>query len=232
MRKNQKNDSNYESNSRRNNQASPRRYSGREHSFDTDSDLYENEDYYRNESLRRPRSDYDYEQSDRPRFESFHEPEGRGHMESHGGQFSETRNSRDYSGNFPSSELSGSGRRDSGYGSSSTQGAHVGKGPKGYQRSEERIREDVCDALEAHSHIDATDIEVEVSEGLVTLTGSVDSRQSKRIAEQAVETVRGVKDINNELQIVSSPDSLRETKSFAPAKNAKSGKKSSSNYKQ
>lgn len=232
MRKNQRNDSNYESTSRRNNQASQRMYSGRDRDFDTDSDLYENEDYYRNEAHQSPRSsyqsDYDYEPSDRPRFEA---PQGRGRMESHGLSSDYTRNSRDYSGNFPSSELSGSGRREAGYGSSWTQGAHAGKGPKGYQRSEERIREDVNDALEAHGHIDASDIEVEVSEGLVTLSGSVDSRQAKRIAEQAVETVRGVKDINNELRIMSTHENVRDAKSFSPAK-TKSGKKSSSNYKQ
>lgn len=227
MRKNQKNDSNYESNSRRNNQASQRMYSGRDRDFDTDSDLYENEDYYRNESHQSPRSDYDFEQSDRPRFEA---PQGRGRMESHGLSSEYTRNSRDYSGNFPSSELSGSGRSWSSEDTYS-QGLHTGKGPKGYRRSEERIREDICDALEAHAHIDASDIEVKVSEGLVTLSGTVDSRQAKRLAEQAVETVRGIKDINNELRIMSAHENVREAKSFSPAK-TKSGKKSSSNYKQ
>lgn len=93
------------------------------------------------------------------------------------------------------------------------------------------ILKDICDALEAHAHIDASDIDVEVSEGLVTLTGTVDSRQAKRLAEQAVETVRGIKDINNELRIMSTHENVRDAKSFTPAK-TKSGKKSSSNYKQ
>lgn len=41
-------------------------------------------------------------------------------------------------------------------------GPHAGRGPKGYQRSDERIREDVCDRLTEHPAIDASEIEVEV----------------------------------------------------------------------
>lgn len=114
------------------------------------------------------------------------------------------------------------------------QGQHAGKGPKGYQRSEERIREDVCDVLEAHAHIDASEIEVEVSEGVVTLTGFVESRQAKRMAEQAVESVRGIRDIHNQLTIEASSERMKDASSFAAstAKNAKSGKKGSANYRQ
>ena len=148
---------------------------------------------------------------------------------------SDFRNSRDFTGNFPSAELSGLGRESSGspfYGQQ--QGQHAGKGPKGYQRSEERIREDVCDALEAHAHIDASEIEVEVSEGVVTLTGFVESRQAKRMAEQAVESVRGIRDIHNQLTIEASSERMKDVSGFAAstAKNAKSGKKGSANYRQ
>src|SRR5215471_11804457 len=41
-------------------------------------------------------------------------------------------------------------------------GQHTGRGPKGYQRSDERIREDICERLTQHSAIDAGEIEVEV----------------------------------------------------------------------
>lgn len=74
-----------------------------------------------------------------------------------------------------------------------------GKGPKNYKRSDERIREDVCEALIAHPEIDASDMEVEVKEGVVFLTGSVESRLVKRMAEDLVETISGVTDIRNEL---------------------------------
>lgn len=57
-----------------------------------------------------------------------------------------------------------------------------GKGPKGYKRSDERIREDVCDHLSA-GWIDASDIEVSVSEGEVTLSGTVTERRMKHVAD-------------------------------------------------
>jgi osmotically-inducible protein OsmY len=80
-------------------------------------------------------------------------------------------------------------------------GPHVGKGPKGYQRSDERIWEDVGDILERHPDIDASDIELQVSEGVVTLTGTVENRRVKRMVEDAIDAVPGVKDVSNQLRI-------------------------------
>lgn len=76
---------------------------------------------------------------------------------------------------------------------------HAGKGPKGYRRSDERIREDVCEALSAHPEIDASDMEVDVKEGVVYFTGSVESRLVKRMAEDLIEHIPGVMDVRNEL---------------------------------
>jgi len=80
------------------------------------------------------------------------------------------------------------------------QGQHVGKGPKGYIRSDERIREEVCECLTRHGHVDASEIEVRVQDGEVTLTGTVNRREEKRIAEDAVENVPGVRDVHNQLR--------------------------------
>ncbi|MCU1234759.1 MAG: transport-associated protein [Candidatus Solibacter sp.] len=80
------------------------------------------------------------------------------------------------------------------------QGQHTGKGPKGYSRSDDRIREDVCECLTRHGHVDATEIEVRVKDGEVTLTGMVNRREEKRIAEDAVENVPGVRDVHNQLR--------------------------------
>lgn len=80
-------------------------------------------------------------------------------------------------------------------------GPHTGRGPEGYSRSEAAIREDVCDRLTRHGHLDASRIRVEVERGEVVLEGTVDSRQSKRMAEETVETVSGVRDIHNRLRI-------------------------------
>ena len=78
-----------------------------------------------------------------------------------------------------------------------------GKGPKGYKRSDERIQEDVNEALTRHYDVDASDIEVSVLDGEVTLAGTVANRQMKRRAEEAVEFCSGVKDVHNQLGFAS-----------------------------
>lgn len=80
------------------------------------------------------------------------------------------------------------------------QGNYAGRGPKNYKRPDERIAEDINDRLTGHPDLDAADIEVRVSDGLVTLTGRVDTRQSKRLAEDLAESVSGVQDISNQLR--------------------------------
>jgi osmotically-inducible protein OsmY len=79
-------------------------------------------------------------------------------------------------------------------------GAYSGQGPRGYQRSDDRIKEDVCERLAQHGRIDASNIEVTVDQGEVTLRGTIPDRQMKRKAEDIVENVSGVKDVKNELR--------------------------------
>jgi hypothetical protein len=81
------------------------------------------------------------------------------------------------------------------------QGQHRGKGPRGYTRSDERIKETVCEALTDDAHIDASGIDVEVKNGEVTLSGIVPDRQTKRAAEDLVEGLSGVRDVANQLKI-------------------------------
>jgi osmotically-inducible protein OsmY len=80
-------------------------------------------------------------------------------------------------------------------------GPHAGRGPRGYTRPDERIREDVCDRLAQHGYVDASDIDVRVSDGEVTLEGSVRERQEKRLAEDVAERVAGVRDVHNLLRV-------------------------------
>jgi hypothetical protein len=80
-------------------------------------------------------------------------------------------------------------------------GRHTGHGPKNWARSDERIREDVCEVLEHHGDLDARDIEVEVATREVTLRGSVPDRRSKRLAEELAERCTGVEDVHNRLRI-------------------------------
>ena len=79
-------------------------------------------------------------------------------------------------------------------------GPYTGRGPKGYQRSDDRIREDVCDRLTRHGRLDATDIQIQVRNGEVTLDGIVDTREAKRMAEDVAESVDGVRDVINHLK--------------------------------
>tara|TARA_B110001454_G_C12723340_1_gene436880 strand:+ start:94315 stop:95052 length:738 start_codon:yes stop_codon:yes gene_type:complete len=89
---------------------------------------------------------------------------------------------------------------------------HYGKGPKGFKRSDDRIREEVSEAL-FHDHaVDASEIEVAVNDGEVTLKGTVSERRMKRLAEDCVEKVAGVKDVRNEIRIQASPFADRSEK--------------------
>lgn len=87
-------------------------------------------------------------------------------------------------------------------------GGHRGRGPKNYTRSDERICEEINDRLTEYDYLDASDIEVQVSSGDVTLTGNVDSRYAKRIAEDISEDVSGVKNVENRLRVSQSSSSL------------------------
>ena len=79
-------------------------------------------------------------------------------------------------------------------------GEHRGKGPKGYQRSDQRIREDVCDRLSDDDELDASEITVTVKDGEVTLAGTVTDRRAKSRAEDLAESVSGVRDVDNKLR--------------------------------
>jgi hypothetical protein len=76
-----------------------------------------------------------------------------------------------------------------------------GRGPKNWRRSDERIREVVNELLTDHDGIDATDVEVTVSEGEVTLEGMVGSRWQKRLAEDIAASCNGVRDVHNRLRV-------------------------------
>jgi osmotically-inducible protein OsmY len=76
-----------------------------------------------------------------------------------------------------------------------------GRGPKGYTRSDDRIREDVSDRLTDDWRVDASEIDVSVSGGEVTLSGTVNSRDAKRRAEDLAENVSGVKHVQNNIRV-------------------------------
>lgn len=63
------------------------------------------------------------------------------------------------------------------------------------------LRRDVLDELDFDPSLDAGDIGVAVSDGVVTLTGHVGSYAEKVEAERAVRRVRGVRAIAQEIQV-------------------------------
>jgi osmotically-inducible protein OsmY len=77
----------------------------------------------------------------------------------------------------------------------------AGRGPRGYTRSDERIRDDICEILTRHPEIDATDIDITVDHGVVTLAGTVEDRYTKRLAADVAELTLGVHEVENRLRI-------------------------------
>lgn len=108
-----------------------------------------------------------------------------------------------------------------------------GVGPKSYKKSDERIKDDICELLMDHNDIDAEDIEIEVKNGEVTLSGTVSDKWMKYHAEDIIENLSFVNSINNDLKV---NKNLRNTQ-FATDddsigfKNAEKTKKSSSDRK-
>ncbi|MBV9946740.1 MAG: BON domain-containing protein [Myxococcales bacterium] len=78
------------------------------------------------------------------------------------------------------------------------------RGLKGYKRTDDRIREDVCDRINTLSMrmgIDVSDVEVQVKDAEVTLTGTMPNRRHKHLIENEAEMVGGVKDVQNQVRV-------------------------------
>lgn len=79
---------------------------------------------------------------------------------------------------------------------------HRGKGPKGYARSAERIREEVCEWLADDDLVDASEISVTCGEGgVLVLEGTVDSLQAKHRAEMIADQCTGVREVDSRLRV-------------------------------
>lgn len=75
--------------------------------------------------------------------------------------------------------------------------SHQGKGPKNYKRSDKATFEEVCVVLAASRDVDATNIDVDAKDGVVTLRGEVRGRKMKRLSETLIENISGVLDVQN-----------------------------------
>ncbi|RDK11745.1 BON domain-containing protein [Cupriavidus lacunae] len=75
--------------------------------------------------------------------------------------------------------------------------------PRNYQRTDTRIRDDLCERL-AHAGDDVSDVSVEVVSGIVTLSGTVSDRGIKYRIEEMAEDVLGVNAVRNNLHVARS----------------------------
>lgn len=132
-------------------------------------------------------------------------------MEGRQGRFFTGASGRDYASGLEDRETEGygpaRGSRNRNLTQGGQEGPHRGKGPRNYQRSQERIHEDVCDRLTDDAMIDATNVDVRVQNDEVILSGTVHNREEKRRVEDLAESVAGVRNVENNLKVQSGEDS-------------------------
>ena len=124
-----------------------------------------------------------------------------------GGRYGSSNMSRGFGGSPTGGGYSG-GQSAGGYSGGQLGGGYAGQdldrnrqGPRGYQRSDERIREFICERLTQHHDLDVHDVSVEVRDGCVTLEGTVPERRMKYQIEDAADHTWGVKDVDNRLRV-------------------------------
>lgn len=114
---------------------------------------------------------------------------------------------RGYRGDYESTQRSQPYRYGSRYGESGDRGQSFrGRGPKNYTRSDDRIREDLNEQLMDADDVDASDVSIEVKDGVVTLSGNVEQRWIKHRIEDMADDCSGVKDVRNEIRVQSRSD--------------------------
>ena len=69
------------------------------------------------------------------------------------------------------------------------------------RRPDEALRGELQEILTGDPELDASEIEVQVEGGAVTLRGTVDSGDAKLLAEELVESVTGVREVHNQLKV-------------------------------
>jgi hypothetical protein len=80
-----------------------------------------------------------------------------------------------------------------------------GRGPKGYRRTDDHILHAVEEALAADETLDASDIEVAVENGEVTLRGLVGGVRARYAAVADAEAIAGKGRVRHALKIVGEP---------------------------
>jgi osmotically-inducible protein OsmY len=75
-------------------------------------------------------------------------------------------------------------------------------GPKGYTRSDERIKEDISERLWRAKQIDSSEVTIAVKDGVVTFTGTVPERWMRHEIENVADSCMGVKDIEDNVRLL------------------------------
>ena len=128
---------------------------------------------------------------------------------SYGGGFDQRSRVR-YPGSLDQDPLEWRGERDNSYRPNEYR-SHPGyqpapqtrhrSGPKGYTRSDDRLREDISERLMMADSIDPSDVSVTVKDAKVTLEGRVPDRRMKHAIEDLVDNCPGVQDIDNRIRV-------------------------------
>jgi hypothetical protein len=142
----------------------------------------------------------------------------RGPADAYGGGFEPSFGSG-FAGSYVGSQSNPYGLTRSGSASSPSSAR---RGPKGWQRSDERLKEEICERLTASHQIDCSEVTVQVQGGKVSLEGTVPDRWMKHSIEDLVDNSHGVKDIDNRLR-VSRHENAGDDASGAGAKKPNSG---------
>lgn len=74
---------------------------------------------------------------------------------------------------------------------------HKGKGPRNFSRSDDLLRERICEAFLKNPDLDPEFIDVTVKDGIVTLSGEARIREDRFLAEDLARDVSGVVDVQN-----------------------------------
>jgi len=72
---------------------------------------------------------------------------------------------------------------------------------RAYGRTDERIREDVCERLAHSNAVDPSDVSVAVRDGVVTLEGTVPQRPMRYALEDIAARCMGVVDVDNRVRV-------------------------------
>lgn len=73
--------------------------------------------------------------------------------------------------------------------------------PRGYTRTDERIRDQICERLTFTSGVDVGEVSVDVDKGKVTLSGTVHQRSQKYAIEDIADNTFGVTEVENNIRV-------------------------------